>query len=95
MNNDDLNHNSVYTNMLKKYNQKMKRLEISASEIIVQSVISEQVSPYIFYKSKIDDIDHKKNFFIADLKIVVDIANKVRIEYAPTTSEYKINDIYA
>ena len=72
----------------------MKRLEISASEIIVQSVISEQVAPYRIYKSKIDDIDHKKKIFIADLKIVVDIANKVRIEYAPTTSEYKINDIY-
>ena len=94
MNNEDLNHNSVYTDMLKKYNQKMKKLEISASEIIVQSVISDQVAPYRIYKSKLDDIDHKKKTFLADLKIVVDIANKVRIEYAPSISEYKINDIY-
>jgi hypothetical protein len=95
MNNEDLNHNSVYTDMLKKYNQKIKRLEILVSEIIVQSVVSEHPQLYDYYKYRIDNLNDKKKIFLTDLKIMVDIANKVRIEYAPTTSEYKINDIYA
>jgi hypothetical protein len=77
---------------LKKYNDVMRKLETHVSfigGIPIEDISNNSLITLIHMRN---DLNTFKNIFIADLKIVVDIANEIRSKISSSTPQYTISN---